>query len=47
MLVSIEENGYRAWADFQTHKLLVLVQNKKLNFEEVDTDFPPEEELPF
>jgi hypothetical protein len=47
MLVSLEKNGYRAWADFETHKLLVLVQNKNLNFEEVDTDFPPEEELPF
>jgi hypothetical protein len=47
MLVSIEENGFRAWADFQTHEILALVQTKKLVFTEVDTDCPPEKELPF
>lgn len=47
MLVSIEENGFRAWADFQTHEILAMVQTKKLEFEEVDTDSPPNEELPF
>jgi hypothetical protein len=47
MLVSVEENGFRAWAPFQTHEILALVQTKKLNFQEVDTDFPPEKELPF
>lgn len=47
MLVSVEDNGFRAWAPFQTHEILALVQTKKLDFQEVDTDFPPEEELPF
>jgi hypothetical protein len=47
MLVSVEKNGFRAWADFQTHEILALVQTKKLHFTEVDTDAPPEEELPF
>jgi len=47
MLVSVEKNGFRAWADFQTHEILALVQTKKLDFIIVDTDFPPQKEIPF
>lgn len=48
MLVSLEENGYRAHAHFQTHMILMALQREQLRFEEVDLDQPlPEEELPF
>lgn len=47
MLVSVEDNGFRAWADFQTHEILAMVQTRKLEFTIVDTDFPPHIETPF
>lgn len=48
MLVSLEENGYRAYAHFQTHMTLMALQREQLSFVEVDIDQPlPEEELPF
>lgn len=48
MLVSVETNGFRAYAAFQTHVLLALIQLEYLNFEELDLSTPPpDEELPF
>jgi hypothetical protein len=49
MLVSIEPNGYRAYATFQTHVLLALLQLEVLHFDEVDLDETPLEEdcVPF
>lgn len=50
MLVSIEENGFRAYAPFQTHLLLALIQLENLSLRELDLSVPPaeeEEELPF
>lgn len=50
MLVSVQENGYRAYAPFETHRLLALIQLEQLTLLEVDLSLPPvreEEELPF
>ncbi|MFB9242592.1 hypothetical protein IV454_05105 [Massilia antarctica] len=49
MLVSIEDNGFRAFATFQTSELLALVQLENVNFVEVDVDAGPAETgtLPF
>lgn len=50
MLVSVETNGFRAYARFQTHLLLALIQLENLDLRTVDLDGPPtapEEELPF
>lgn len=48
MLVSLEENGYRAYAHFQTHMILMELQRRQLVFVDIDLDQPmPEEELSF
>ena len=50
MLVSIEPNGFRAYAPFQTGELLALLQLETLAFQEIDISLPaPEsdEPLPF
>lgn len=48
MLVSIEANGTRAYADFETHVLLALIQLETLHLTVLDLDSPlPEQELPF
>lgn len=50
MLVSVEGNGFRAYATFETHMLLALIQLENLEVSELDLDVPPleaEEELPF
>lgn len=50
MLVSVEQNGFRAYAPFQTHVLLALIQLENLTLRELDLSVPPaeiEEELPF
>lgn len=48
MLVSVEENGFRAHASFQTHLLLALIQLEHLQLVELDLDQPPvEQPLPF
>jgi len=47
MLVSIEPNGFRAYAHFQTAQLLVLLQLEELAFEEIDISLPaPENDAP-
>lgn len=48
MLVSIEDNGLRAYAPFQTHLLLVLIQLENLDLTVLDLNSPiPAAELPF
>lgn len=50
MLVSIEPNGFRAWAPFQTGQLLALLQLETLALREIDLELPPhreDEALPF
>jgi hypothetical protein len=49
MLVSIEDNGFRAFATFQTSELLALVQLEHVNFVEIDIDARPADAdvLPF
>jgi hypothetical protein len=50
MLVSIEPNGYRAYAPFETHRLLALMQLEQLTLQPVDLSLPPPEKyeaLPF
>lgn len=50
MLVSIESNGYQAFAAFQTSTLLSLLQLEMLDFYDLDISRPPpesDEELPF
>jgi hypothetical protein len=48
MLVSIENNGPRAFAFFETHMLLALLQLEKLHLSVLDLRLaPPEAELPF
>jgi hypothetical protein len=50
MLVSIQPNGFRAYAPFQTGELLALLQLEKLELREIDISLPaPEsdEPLPF
>jgi len=47
MLVSIEPNGFRAYAPFQTGELLALLQLEELAFEEIDISLPaPEGDMP-
>jgi hypothetical protein len=47
MLVSIEPNGFRAYAPFQTGELLALLQLETLAFEEIDISLPaPERDAP-
>ena len=50
MLVSVEPNGFRAWAPFQTGRLLAMLQLETLALRELDLSMPPErkdEPLPF
>lgn len=48
MLVAIEDNGYRAYAHFQTAALLAMLQLEKIQFREIDlTAALPDQELPF
>lgn len=48
MLVSVEQNGFRAYATFETHMLLALIQLEFLDLLELDLDAPPpDDELPF
>lgn len=50
MLVSMEKNGFRAYATFETHMLLALIQLEFLDLKEVDLSVPPceeDDELPF
>jgi hypothetical protein len=50
MLVSIEPNGFRAYAPFQTAELLALLQLERLELREIDISLPaPENDgpLPF
>lgn len=49
MLVSIEDNGFRAFATFQTSELLALVQLEHVAFVEIDIDAASSDagELPF
>lgn len=50
MLVSIEHSGYRAYAPFETHRILALIQLEQLIAQEIDLSIPPPEEeepLPF
>lgn len=50
MLVSVEQNGFRAYATFETHMLLALIQLEFLDLTDLDLSVPaPEQddELPF
>jgi hypothetical protein len=49
MLVSLEPNGFRAYAPFQTGELLALLQLETLQLQEIDVTLPPanDEPLPF
>jgi len=50
MLVSLEKNGFRAYATFETHMLLALIQLEFLDLTELDLSIPPpdpDDELPF
>ena len=50
MLVSVEPNGFRACAPFQTGQLLALLQLEELALREIDLSLPPpgkDEPLPF
>lgn len=48
MLVSIEDNGPRAYAFFQTHMILALIQLENLHLSILDLSAaPPEQEIPF
>ena len=40
MLVSVEPNGFRAYAPFQTGELLALLQLETLEFQEIDISLP-------
>ena len=44
MLVSMEKNGFRAYATFETHMLLALIQLEFLDLKELDLSVPPREE---
>ena len=47
MLVSIQPNGFRAYAPFQTGELLALLQLEQLRFREIDISLPaPEDDEP-
>lgn len=50
MLVSVQGNGFQAYASFQTHLILALIQLEYLELTDLDLSVPPpekEEELPF
>lgn len=50
MLVSVQGNGFQAYAAFQTHLILALIQLEYLDLTELDLSVPApqlEEELPF
>jgi hypothetical protein len=49
MLVAVTDNGFKAYAHFQTHKFLALVQMTPIAWRNVDLDAQPidESELPF
>lgn len=49
MLISVEHNGFRAFAYFQTHEFLALIQLDVLAFDEIDMSVPPVDNsgLPF
>jgi hypothetical protein len=49
MLVSVEKNGFRAFAYFQTHEFLALIQLDTLAFEEIDLSVVPVDhsDIPF
>jgi hypothetical protein len=47
MLVSIQPNGFRAYAPFQTGELLALLQLERLDLREIDISLPaPETDAP-
>lgn len=46
MLVSVEPNGFRAYAPFQTGELLALLQLETLAFEEIDISVPAPDDAP-
>ncbi|MFC5509691.1 hypothetical protein ACFPOU_00955 [Massilia jejuensis] len=46
MLVSVEPNGFRAFAPFQTGELLALLQLETLEFQEIDIALPAVNDLP-
>jgi len=46
MLVSIEPNGFRAYAPFQTGELLALLQLEELDLEEIDISLPAPNDAP-
>lgn len=50
MLVAVERDGFAAYAPFQTHTLLALLQLEQLTLHEIDLSVPPaekDEPLPF
>lgn len=49
MLVATTDNGFKAYAHFQTHKFLALVQMLEISWTEIDLDAAPvdDSELPF
>lgn len=47
MLVAVTDNGFSAYAHFQTHTFLVLAQMIPITWVEVDLDADPDVELPF
>lgn len=47
MLVCVTENGFAAYAHFQTHTFLVLAQMIPITWAEIDLDADPDIELPF
>ena len=46
MLVSIEPNGFRAYAPYQTGELLALLQLEELDLEEIDISLPAPNDAP-
>jgi hypothetical protein len=47
MLVSVQPNGFRAYASFQTGELLALLQLETLHLQEIDISLPaPESDAP-
>lgn len=48
MLLSVEASGFCAFAYFQTHRILALLQLDNLDFSGLDLQIPPPDpELPF